>query len=111
MKSSKPWPERCACYAPSIDCPSLPSIDKDHGTKKFHLASCGIRSATRLRPDPFAMRKLRFKRAPLGLTEEERYRLADETVKEKKRCGGWQSLGELLEKDSGAPAYRNDAAP
>jgi hypothetical protein len=59
----------------------------------------------------FAMRKLRFKRAPLGLTEEERYRLADDTVKEMQRCGGWQSLDELLDKDSSAPALRNDAAP
>jgi hypothetical protein len=59
----------------------------------------------------FAMRKLRFKRAPLGLSEEQRTQLADDAVKEMQSCGGWKALDELLDKDSSAPAVRNDAAP
>ena len=57
----------------------------------------------------FAMRKLRFKRAPLGLSEAERYQLADDAVKEMQSCGGWRALDELLDKDRSAPAVRSDA--
>ena len=59
----------------------------------------------------FALRKLRFKRAPLGLTEEQRTQLADDAVTEMRRCGGWQSLDERLDKDTSIPALRNDAVP
>jgi hypothetical protein len=45
----------------------------------------------------FAMRKLRFKRAPLGLSEEQRYALADDAVKEMQAHGGWKELSEPLE--------------
>ena len=42
----------------------------------------------------FALGKLRFKRAPLGLPEHERIRLADDAVNELRRFGHWKELDE-----------------
>jgi hypothetical protein len=42
----------------------------------------------------FALSKLRFKRAPLGIPEHARIEMADEVVKELQRFGGWKELDE-----------------
>ena len=42
----------------------------------------------------FALGKLRFKHAPLGLPEHERIRLADDAVNELRRFGHWKELDE-----------------
>jgi hypothetical protein len=42
----------------------------------------------------YALSKLRFKRAPLGIPEDARMQLADEAVKELRRFGHWKELDE-----------------
>jgi len=41
-----------------------------------------------------ALRKLRFKNAPLGISEESRLKLAEEAIAELRRYGGWKELDE-----------------
>lgn len=42
----------------------------------------------------FALSKLRFKRAPLGIPEHERWKLADDAVNELRKFGHWKELDE-----------------
>ncbi len=41
-----------------------------------------------------ALGKLRFKRAPLGISEESRLKLAEQAIAELRRYGGWKELDE-----------------
>ncbi len=41
-----------------------------------------------------ALAKLRLKRAPLGISEESRLKLAEEAIAELRRYGGWKELDE-----------------
>jgi hypothetical protein len=38
------------------------------------------------------LRRVRLARHRLGLTEEQRYPIADETIREMRRFGGWRDL-------------------
>ena len=55
----------------------------------------------------FALSKLRFKRAPLGLPEHERIRLAEDAVNELRRFGHWKELDE--EVGTASPMWVNGA--
>lgn len=45
----------------------------------------------------FALRSVKLARHPLGLTEETRYRIADETIRHLVRDGRWPELNERPE--------------
>ncbi len=41
-----------------------------------------------------ALRRLRFKNAPLGISEDSRLKLAEQAIAELRRYGGWKELDE-----------------
>jgi hypothetical protein len=51
----------------------------------------------------YALRRVRLARHRLGLTEEQCYAVADETIREMRRFGGWSDLDEPVEPKPPAP--------
>jgi hypothetical protein len=52
----------------------------------------------------YALRGVRLARHRLGLTEEQRYEIADETIREMRRFGGWRDLDEPVEPEPVKPS-------
>jgi len=48
----------------------------------------------------FALRNVRLDRRRLGLSEEARYQIADETIQELRRYGHWKQLDDPLPTDN-----------
>jgi hypothetical protein len=56
----------------------------------------------------FALSKVRYARHRLGLSEEARYQVADETIKELRRYGHWKELDNPLPDTTAAAQHPND---
>jgi hypothetical protein len=52
----------------------------------------------------YALRRVRLARRRLGLSEEQRYEIADETLREMRRFGGWRDLDEPVEAEPVKPS-------
>jgi hypothetical protein len=44
----------------------------------------------------YALRNVRFERRPLKLSEEQRYKLAEDTIAELRRHGNWRELDDVV---------------
>jgi hypothetical protein len=56
----------------------------------------------------FALRRVRLSGRRLGLTEEERLRVADDTLRELRRHGEWRELDDAID---GGPTAASSARP
>jgi hypothetical protein len=60
----------------------------------------------------FALRSVRLSSRRLGLTEDDRMRVADDTLRELRRHGAWKDLDDVIEGGpSRAPSSRSDDEP
>ena len=70
-------------------------------TRAFHL-----RLALKM-----ALGRVRLGWRKLGLSEEERFRVADETINELRRTGGWRDLDQELEVKHPGPSWMDGKPP